>query len=86
MWWLSLGMWWLSWGDVVAQFGDVVAQLAKATGRHQTEDAAVPGSNPALPQSPERGQDIDCVSYKTKISASKKKHYYSIVQEKLNMY
>jgi hypothetical protein len=38
--------------------GDVVAQLAKATGRHQTEDAAVPGSNPAPPQSPERGQDI----------------------------
>jgi hypothetical protein len=37
--------------------GDVVAQLAKATGRHQTEDAAVPGSNPAPPQSPERGQD-----------------------------
>jgi hypothetical protein len=46
-------------GDVVAQLaGDVVAQLAKATGRHQTEDAAVPGSNPAPPQSPERGQDI----------------------------
>jgi hypothetical protein len=45
----------------------VVAQLAKATGRHQTEDAAVPG---APPQSPERGQDIDCVSYKNKISAS----------------
>jgi hypothetical protein len=39
---------------------DVVAQLAKATGRHQTEDAAVPGSNPAPPppQSPERGQEI----------------------------
>jgi hypothetical protein len=37
------------------QPGDVVAQLAKATGRHQTEDAAVPGSNPAPPQSPERG-------------------------------
>jgi hypothetical protein len=36
----------------------VVAQLAKATGRQQTEDAAVPGSNPAPPQSPERGQDI----------------------------
>jgi hypothetical protein len=35
---------------------DVVAQLAKATGRHQTEDAAVPGLNPAPPQSPERGQ------------------------------
>jgi hypothetical protein len=34
-------------GDVVAQLGDVVAQLAKATVRHQTEDAAVPGSNPA---------------------------------------
>jgi hypothetical protein len=49
-------MWWLS-GDVVAQLvGDVVAQLAKATGRHQTEDAAVPGSNPAPPHSPERGQ------------------------------
>jgi hypothetical protein len=45
-------------GDVVAQYGDVVAQLAKATGRHQTEDADVPGSNPAPPQSPERGQDI----------------------------
>jgi hypothetical protein len=45
-------------GDVVAQFGDVVAQLAKATGRHQTEDAAVPGSNPAPPPSPERGQYI----------------------------
>jgi hypothetical protein len=44
-------------GDVVAQLGDVVVQLAKATGRHQTEDAAVPGSNPAPPQSPERGQD-----------------------------
>jgi hypothetical protein len=27
-----------------------VAQLAKATGRHQTEDAAVTGSNPAPPQ------------------------------------
>jgi hypothetical protein len=25
----------------------VVAQLAKATGGYQTEDAAVPGSNPA---------------------------------------
>jgi hypothetical protein len=55
------GMWWLSsvrgcGGSV--RFGDVVAQLAKATGRHQTEDAAVPGSNPAPPQSPERGQDI----------------------------
>jgi hypothetical protein len=45
-------------GDVVAQLRDVVAQLAKATGRHQTVDAAVPGSNPAPPQSPERGQDI----------------------------
>jgi hypothetical protein len=42
----------------VHQVGDVVAQLAKATGRHQTEDAAVPGSNPAPPKSPERGQDI----------------------------
>jgi hypothetical protein len=31
------------------QIGDVEAQLAKATGRHQTEDAAVPGSNPAPP-------------------------------------
>jgi hypothetical protein len=39
-------------------YGDVMAQLAKATGRHQTEDAVVPGSNPAPPQSPERGQDI----------------------------
>jgi hypothetical protein len=29
--------------------GDVVAQLVKATGRHQTEDAAVPSSNPAPP-------------------------------------
>jgi hypothetical protein len=56
-------------GDVVAQFiGDVVAQLAKATGRHQTEDAAVPGSNPAPPQSPERGQDIRLC--KNKISVS----------------
>jgi hypothetical protein len=27
--------------------GDVVAQLAKATGRHQTANAVVPGSNPA---------------------------------------
>jgi hypothetical protein len=36
----------------------MVAQLAKATGRHQTEDAAFPGSNPSPPQSPERGQDI----------------------------
>jgi hypothetical protein len=46
---------------------DVVAQLAKATGRHQTEDAAVPGSNPAPPQSPERGQDIWlCVIQKQK--------------------
>jgi hypothetical protein len=35
--------------DVVAQMRDVVAQLVKATGRHQTEDAAVPGSNPAPP-------------------------------------
>jgi hypothetical protein len=58
------GMWWLSvgcGGSVVGCGGsvwDVVAQLAKATGRHQTEDAAVPGSNPAPPQSPERGQDI----------------------------
>jgi hypothetical protein len=45
------GMWWLSWGDVVAQ-------LAKATGRHQTEEAVVPGSNPAPQHSPERGPDI----------------------------
>jgi hypothetical protein len=45
-------------GDVVAQLGDVVAQLVKATGRHQTEDAAVPSSNPAPPQSPERGQEL----------------------------
>jgi hypothetical protein len=29
--------------------GDVVAQLVKATGLHQTEDAAVPSSNPAPP-------------------------------------
>jgi hypothetical protein len=48
-------------GEVVAQFGDVVAQLAQAT---ETEDAAVPGSNPAPPQSPER--IFDCVSYKNK--------------------
>jgi hypothetical protein len=52
----------VSLGDVMS-LGDVVAQLAKATGRHQTEDAAtedaaVPCSNPAPPQSPERGQDI----------------------------
>jgi hypothetical protein len=53
-----MGMWWLSWGCGGSVAGDVVAQLAKATGRHQTEDAAVPGSNPAPPQSPERGQDI----------------------------
>jgi NADPH:quinone reductase-like Zn-dependent oxidoreductase len=53
----QLGMWWLSWG-CGGSVGDVVAQLAKATGRHQTEDTAVPGSNPAPPQSPERGQDI----------------------------
>jgi hypothetical protein len=47
------------WWDVVVQLvGDVVAQLVKATGRHQTEDAAVPGSNSAPPQSPERGQEI----------------------------
>jgi hypothetical protein len=39
----------MSCGDVVAQCGDVVAQLVKATGRHQTEDAAVPSSNPAPP-------------------------------------
>jgi hypothetical protein len=52
-----VGMWWLSWGCGGA-VRDVVAQLAKATGRHQTEDVAVPGSNPAPPQSPERGQDI----------------------------
>jgi hypothetical protein len=39
---------------VVAQ----LAKLAKATGRQQTEDAAVPGSNPAPPLSPERGQGI----------------------------
>jgi hypothetical protein len=51
---VSVGMWWLC-GDVVAQrgcggsVGDVVAQLVKATGRHQTEDAAVPSSNPAPP-------------------------------------
>jgi hypothetical protein len=46
-------------GDVVAQLvGGVVAQLAKATGRHQTEDAAVPSSSPAPQQSPERGQGI----------------------------
>jgi hypothetical protein len=45
-------------GGCGGSVGDVVAQLAKATGRHQTEDAAVPGSNPAPPQSPERGQDI----------------------------
>jgi hypothetical protein len=31
--------------------GDVVALLVKATGLHQTEDAAVPSSNPAPPHS-----------------------------------
>jgi hypothetical protein len=65
MWWLSwLGMWWLSW------LGDVVVQLAKATGRHQPDDVAVPGSNPA-PRSHLNGARIfDYVSYKNKISAS----------------
>jgi hypothetical protein len=52
MWWL-LGMWWLR---GCGGSGDLVAQLAKATERHQTDDAAVPGSNPAPPQSPEWGQ------------------------------
>jgi hypothetical protein len=33
----------------IFNWGDVVAQLVKATGRHQTEDAAVPGSNLAPP-------------------------------------
>jgi hypothetical protein len=57
----------------VAQLvGNVVAQLAKAAGRHQTEVAAVPGSNPAphQTQSPERGQEYDCASYKKQISAN----------------
>jgi hypothetical protein len=58
---------------VLVALGDVVAQLAEATGRHQTEDAAVPGSNPAPPQSPKRGQDTYLTVYHTKkkkISAS----------------
>jgi hypothetical protein len=50
-------MWWLSVGCGGSAL-DVVAQLVKATGRHQTEDAAVPSSNPAPPQSPERGQEL----------------------------
>jgi hypothetical protein len=51
-----------------SHFGDVVAQLAKAAGRHQTEEAAVPGSNPAPPQSPERGQDISLCIIKKNLS------------------
>jgi hypothetical protein len=43
---------------VVAHLGDVVAQLAKATGRHQTEDATLQDSNPLPSQSPERGQEL----------------------------
>jgi hypothetical protein len=50
-------------GDMVAQLGDVVAQLVKATGRHQTEDAAVPSSNPAPPPGLLNGaRNYDCVS------------------------
>jgi hypothetical protein len=49
-------MWWLN-GDIVAYHGDVVVQWVKSTERHQTEDAAVPSSNPAPPQSPELGQE-----------------------------
>jgi hypothetical protein len=59
--------------------GDVVAQLAKATGRHQTEDAALPGSNPALPQSPERGQDIDCCRSIFDAGHSNKSAYISAI-------
>jgi hypothetical protein len=33
---------------LIFKFRNLVAQLAKATGRHQTEDAAVPGSNPEV--------------------------------------
>jgi hypothetical protein len=54
------GIWWLS--------GDVVAQLVKATGQHQTEDAAVPSSNPAPPQSPEWGSGTMTVYHKTNLS------------------
>jgi hypothetical protein len=34
-------------GGCGSSLGDVVAQLFKATGRYQSEDAAVLGSNPA---------------------------------------
>jgi hypothetical protein len=58
-----------------------VAQLAKATGRHQTEDAAVPGSI-RLPHSHLNGARIfDCVSYKKsvrRIIVSRKKVPYKI--------
>jgi hypothetical protein len=62
-------VWTLEWMlpvTVLVALGDVVAQLAEATGRHQTEDAAVPGSNPAPPQSPKRGQDTYLTVYHTK--------------------
>jgi hypothetical protein len=36
-------------GGCGGSLGDVVDQLVKASGRHQTEDAAVPSSNPAPP-------------------------------------
>jgi hypothetical protein len=42
---LALGYVW----GTTQYVGDVVAQLVKATGRHQTEDAAVPSSDPAPP-------------------------------------
>jgi hypothetical protein len=64
------GIWWLRFGGCGgSDLGDVVAQMAKATGRHQTEDAAVPGSNPAPPQAHSHlngARIFDCVSYKNK--------------------
>jgi hypothetical protein len=49
-------MWWLS-VDVVAQFVDVVAQLANARLGEPDCKAAVPGSIPLPPQSPEGRQE-----------------------------
>jgi hypothetical protein len=67
--------------------GDVVAQLAKATGRHQTEDAAVPGSNPAPPQSPERGQNIWlCITQKQTKNLSKWGVTARVKNSKKNLY
>jgi hypothetical protein len=56
------------WQDPKIKLGDVVAQLVKATGRHQTEDAAVPSSNPAPPTVSWTGPGTMTVYHKTNLS------------------